>query len=157
MATDLKTLVLLLKGMRAEQSSLHIHLGKRHYAIKIDSSLINPYKYLWMKTHICRSLCILLLFLYMFLFIVYCLMHAYDRSLVNITSLIPCLVSINSSSDDLIESVCYMLIHMQHISVLRIFTSLGVNFWYSYIYKVPCLDTKSRKLSLQMFRTPLAL
>ncbi len=64
----------------------------------------------------------------MFLFIVYCLMHAYDRSLVNITSLKPCLVSINSSSDDLIERVYYMLIPIQHISVLRIFTSLGVNF-----------------------------
>ncbi len=37
-------------------------------------------------------------------------MHAHDRSPVNITSLIPCLVSINSSLDDLIESVYYMLI-----------------------------------------------
>ncbi len=54
-------------------------------------------------------------------------MHAYDRSLVNITSLIPCLVSINSSSGDLIESVYYMLIPMQHISVLRIFISLYIN------------------------------
>ncbi len=55
-------------------------------------------------------------------------MLAYDRSLVNITSVIPCLVSINSSSDDLIESVYYMLIPMQHVSVLRIFTSLYLNF-----------------------------
>ncbi len=54
-------------------------------------------------------------------------MHAYDRSLVNITSLIPCLVSINSSSGDLIESEYYMLIPMQHISVLRIFSSLCIN------------------------------
>ncbi len=54
-------------------------------------------------------------------------MHAYDRSLVNITSLIPCLVSINSSSDDLIESVYYMFIPMQHISVLRTFSSLCIN------------------------------
>ncbi len=64
----------------------------------------------------------------MFLCIVYCFMHAYDRTLVNITSLIPHLVSINSPSDDLIESVYYMLIPMQHISVLRIFTSLYTNF-----------------------------
>ncbi len=55
-------------------------------------------------------------------------MHAYDRSLVNITSLIPYLVSINLSSDDLIENAYYMLIPMQHISVLRIFTSLYVTF-----------------------------
>ncbi len=54
-------------------------------------------------------------------------MHAYDRSLVKITSLIPCLVSINSSSDDLIESEYYMLIPMQHISVLKIFSSLCIN------------------------------
>ncbi len=44
-------------------------------------------------------------------------MHAYDRSLINITLAVPCLVSINSSSDDLIESEHYMLIPMQHISV----------------------------------------
>ncbi len=53
-------------------------------------------------------------------------MHAYDRSLVNITSLIPCLVSINWSSDDLIESEYYMipmLIPMQYI----IFSSLCIN------------------------------
>ncbi len=47
-------------------------------------------------------------------------MHAYDRSLVNITTFIPCSVSIYSSSDDLIESEYNMLIPMQHISVLRI-------------------------------------
>ncbi len=52
-------------------------------------------------------------------------MHAYDRSLVKITSPIPCLVSVNSSSDDLIESVYYMFIPMQHISVLRIFSSFA--------------------------------
>ncbi len=80
-----------------------------------------------MNTHIFRSLCILLLFLYMFLCIVYCFMHAYDRSLINITLAVPCLVSINSSSDDLIESEHYMLIPMQHISVLRIFSSLCIN------------------------------
>ncbi len=50
-------------------------------------------------------------------------MHAFDRSLVNITSLIPCLVSINWSSDDLIESEYYMLISMQYI----IFSSLCIN------------------------------
>ncbi len=64
----------------------------------------------------------------MLLCIVYCFMHACDRSLVNITSLIPCLVSTSLSSDDLIESVYYILIPMQHISVLRIFTSLYVKF-----------------------------
>ncbi len=46
----------------------------------------------------------------MFLCIVYCFMHAYDRSLVNITLTESCLVSINSSLDDLIESEYYMLI-----------------------------------------------
>ncbi len=50
-------------------------------------------------------------------------MHAYDRSPVNITSLIPCLVSINWSSDDLIEGEYYMLIPMQYI----IFSSLCIN------------------------------
>ncbi len=63
----------------------------------------------------------------MFLCIVYYFMHAYEISLVNITSLIPCLVSINSYLDDLIESEYYMLIPMQHISVLRIFSSLCIN------------------------------
>ncbi len=50
----------------------------------------------------------------MFLCIVHCFMHVYDKSLVNITLLIPYLVSINLSSDDLIESVYYMLIPMQY-------------------------------------------
>ncbi len=54
-------------------------------------------------------------------------MHAYDRSLVNITLTVPCLVSINLSLDNLIESEYYMLIFMQHISVLRIFSSLCIN------------------------------
>ncbi len=81
-----------------------------------------------MNTHIFRSLCILLLFLYMFLCTVSCFMHAYDRTLVNSNSLIRCLVSINSSSGDLIESVYYMSIPMQHISVLGIFNSLYINF-----------------------------
>ncbi len=39
---------------------------------------------------------------------------------------IPCLVSLNSSSEDLNESVYYMLIPMQHISVLRIFSSFCI-------------------------------
>ncbi len=94
----------------------------------MDSSLINSKKGFSMNEHISfRSLCILLLLLYMFFCVVYCFMHAYDRSLVNITSLMPCLVSINSSPDDLIESVYYTLIPMQHISVLRIFNSLYMN------------------------------
>ncbi len=63
----------------------------------------------------------------MFLCIVHCFIHAYDRSLVNITLAASCLVSINSSSDDLIESEYYMLIPMQHISVLRILSSLCIN------------------------------
>ncbi len=37
------------------------------------------------------------------------------------------LVSMNSSSDDLIESGYYMLIPMQHISVLRIFSNFCIN------------------------------
>ncbi len=41
MATHLITLVLLIKEMQAEQISLFFSLGKRHYAIKMDSSLIN--------------------------------------------------------------------------------------------------------------------
>ncbi len=49
-------------------------------------------------------------------------MHAYDRSLVNITPPIPSLVkvkvSLNSSSDDLNESLYYMLIFMQHNHIL---------------------------------------
>ncbi len=64
--------------------------------------------------------------LYMVLCIVYCFMHAYDRSLVNVTSPIPCLVSMNLSLDDLIESVYYMLIPIQHINVLRIFSSFCI-------------------------------
>ncbi len=64
----------------------------------------------------------------MFFCVVYSFTHVYDRSLANITSLIPCLVSINSSSDDLIESVYYMLIPMQHISIQRIFNGLYINF-----------------------------
>ncbi len=81
---------------------------------------------------------------------VYCFMHAYDRSLVNITSFIPCLFSINSSLDDLIESVYYMLIPMQHISVIRIFTSLYIDIQSSYnvnyhalrqrVIKPPCIS-----------------
>ncbi len=43
--------------------------------------------------------------------------------LIHVTLPMPCLVSMNSSSDDLIESGYYMLIPMQHISVLRIFSS----------------------------------
>ncbi len=66
--------------------------------------------------------------LYMFLCIVSCFMHAYDRTLVNINSLIPCLVCINSSSDDLIENVYYMLKPMQHTNVLGIFNSLYITF-----------------------------
>ncbi len=54
-------------------------------------------------------------------------MHVYERTLVNINSLILCLVSINSSSDDLIESVYYISIPMQHLIVLRIFNSLYIN------------------------------
>ncbi len=64
----------------------------------------------------------------MFLCIVSCFVHAYDRTLVNINSLIQCLVSINLSSDDLIENVYYMLIPMQHIYVLIIYNSLYINF-----------------------------
>ncbi len=40
---------------------------------------------------------------------------------------VPCSVSINLSMGDLIESEYYMLIPMQHISVLRIFTILFIN------------------------------
>ncbi len=54
-------------------------------------------------------------------------MHAYDRSVVNITLTVSCLVSINSSLDDLIESEYYMWIPMPHISVLRIFSSFCIN------------------------------
>ncbi len=43
------------------------------------------------------------------------------ESLVNITSPIPCLVSTNLYFDDLNEYLFYMLIPMQHFSVLRIF------------------------------------
>ncbi len=60
--------------------------------------------------------------------LVYVLVYCVHRTLININSLIRCLVSINSSSDDLIESVYYISIPMQHISVLRIFNSLYINF-----------------------------
>lgn len=95
--------------------------------------------------------------------LVYCLLYCipfyacYDRSLVNITSPISCLVSMNSSLDDLTESAYYMLIPMQHINVLRIFTSFCINTQSNYICKIPCLETKSRKLSLQKWKSPLAL
>ncbi len=76
---------------------------------------------------------------------------------VHVTSPIPCLVSINSSLDDLIESVYYMLIPMQPISVLRIFSSFCINTQSNYICKIPCSKTKSHKLSLQKCKSPLAL
>ncbi len=71
-------------------------------------------------------------------------MHAYDRSLVNITLAVPCLVSINSSSDDLIESEHYMLIPNATISVLRIFSSLCINPG-ELPMQLPCSETKSLK------------
>ncbi len=46
--------------------------------------------------------------------------------LVHVISPIPCLVSLNLPSDDLNESVYYMLIPMQHISVLRILSSFCI-------------------------------
>ncbi len=104
--------------------------------------------------HIPRSLCMITTSLYMVLHIVYCFMHAYDRSLVNVNSPIPCLVSMNSSSDDLIESVYYMFIPMQHISVLRIFSSFCINTQSNYICKIPCSKTKSHK---QKCKSPLTL
>ncbi len=84
-------------------------------------------------------------------------MHAYERSLVNITSLIPCLVSIKSSLDYLIESVYYMLIPMQHISVLRIFSSLCINLRRITYANYHVQRQRVVKLSLQRFKTPLAL
>ncbi len=44
-------------------------------------------------------------------------MHV-NEPLVHVTLTIPCLVSMNLSLDDLIESVYYMFIPMQHFSVL---------------------------------------
>ncbi len=84
-------------------------------------------------------------------------MHAHDRSPVNITSLIPCLFSINSSSDDLIESVYYMLIPMQHVSVLRIISSLCINPRRITYANYHVQRQRVEKLSLQKFKTPLAL
>ncbi len=84
-------------------------------------------------------------------------MHAYDRSLVKITSLIPCLVSINSSSFDLIKSDYYMLIPMKHMSVLRIFISLCINPRRITYANDHVQRQRVVKLSLQKFKTPLAL
>ncbi len=84
-------------------------------------------------------------------------MHAYDRSLVNITLTVSCLVSIKSSLDDLIESEYYMLIPMQHISVLRIFNSLYIDFQSSSYANYHAWRQRIVKLSLQKFRAPLAI
>ncbi len=62
--------------------------------------------------------------------------------LVHVILPIPCLVSMNSSSDDLNKSVYYMLVHMQHISVLRIFSSFCINTQSNYICKLPCCEDK---------------
>ncbi len=112
--------------------------------------------FIWMDTHICRSLCILLLFLYMFLCIVSCFMHSYDRTLVNFNSLIQCLVSINSSSDDLIQSVYYISTPIQHISGLKIFNNLYINFqsslyanyhaWRQRVIKYPSKSSSHHRL-----------
>ncbi len=94
----------------------------------MDSSLINSKKNLYLNEHTYLQVIVYIITVLVYvLCIVYCFMHAYDRSLINITLAVPCLVSINSSSDDLIESEHYMLIPMQHISVPRIFSSLCIN------------------------------
>ncbi len=54
------------------------------------------------------------------------------------------------------ESVHYMLIPMQHISVLRIFNRFWICTQSSHICKIPCSKTKSGKLSLRKFKSPLA-
>ncbi len=46
--------------------------------------------------------------------VIYCYMHAYDWTFIRVT--LPSLVSMNLSSDDLIESVYYMFIPMHYIS-----------------------------------------
>ncbi len=94
----------------------------------------------------------------MSLCIVSCFMHAYDRSLVitNITLTAPCLISINSSLHDLIESEYYMLIPMQHTNVLEIFNSFYINFQSSSYANYHAW--RQRVLNFpQKFRTPLAL
>ncbi len=68
--------------------------------------------------------------------------------IIHVTLPMPCLVSMNSSSDDLIESVYYMLIPVQHISVLRRFSSFCIKTQWNYVCKLPCSETKSRKLYL---------
>ncbi len=46
---------------------------------------------------------------------------------------------------------------MQHISVLRILSSFCINTQLNYIRKITCSKTKSNTISLQKFKSPLAL
>ncbi len=87
-------------------------------------------------THICSGHCLCHYYSCILSFVLYtvlCMCH--DRSIVHITSPTSYLVFLNSSSDDLNESLYYMLILMQHISVLRIFSSLCINIQSSKILK----------------------
>ncbi len=124
-----------------------------------------PYKWTLIQTnlsltflsHILRSLCILLLFLYIVFCIVYCFMHTYDRTTRSRNLTCTMFGLYEFVLDDLIESVYYMFIPMQNISVIRIFSCLCINIQSSYICKLPCSETKSHKLSLQKCKSPLAL
>ncbi len=64
-------------------------------------------------------------------------MRVNDRSLVNITSLIPSLASINSSSDDLIEFILYVDTYSTCSKNLYWFVSTS--------NPTPCSESKSRK------------
>ncbi len=121
-------------------------------------TLIHRQTFLWPSYHISSGHCVYYYCSCILSFVLYtvlCMLMI--EPLVHVTLSVPCLVSMNSSSDDLIESVYYMFIPMQHISVLRIFTSLCINIQSSYICKLPCSETKSCKLSLQKCKSPLAL
>ncbi len=84
--------------------------------------------------------------MYIVTVLVYCILCMFMiKLLVHITLPMPCLVSMNSSSDDLIDSLYYMLIHGQHISVLRIVSNFCINTQSNYICKLPCSQTKGHK------------
>ncbi len=121
-------------------------------------TLIHRQTFLWPSYHISSGHCVYYYCSCILSFVLYtvlCILMI--EPLVHVTLPVPCLVSMNSSLDDLIESVYYMFIPMQNISVIRIFSCLCINIQSSYICKLPCPETKSHTLSLQMCKSPLAL
>ncbi len=121
-------------------------------------TLIHRQTCLWPSYHISSGHCVYYYCSCILSFVLYTVLcMLMTEPLVHVTLPIQCLVSMNLSSDDLIESVCYLFIPMQHISVLRIFSSFCINIQSSYICKLPCSETKSRKLSLQKCKSSLAL